>query len=130
MPDYLLDSCVLIRHLRRHQPSTDLMAALALQGQVGIATISRIEIIEGMREHERPNTLRLLNSLLSFPLDTAIADLAGEYIRHFRERGITLDKPDAIIGATAVRHDLVLVTYNAKHFPMSELQLYQNAPQA
>jgi predicted nucleic acid-binding protein len=128
MPDYLLDSCVLIRHLRRHQPSTDLMAALALQGQVGIATISRTEIIEGMREHERPNTLRLLNSLLSFPLDTAIADLAGEYIRHFRERGITLDKPDAIIGATAVRHDLVLVTYNARHFPMSELRLYQNAP--
>ncbi len=129
MPDYLLDSCVLIRHLRRHQPTTDLMAALALEGQVGIATISRTEIIEGMRDHERDGTMRLLNSLISFALDVAIADLAGDYVRRFRAQGITLDKPDAIIGATAVRHGLVLVTFNSRHFPMSELRLYQNVPQ-
>jgi predicted nucleic acid-binding protein len=53
------------------------------------------------------------------------ADMAGEYIRRYRAQGITLDKPDAIIGATAVLHDLVLVTYNPKHFPMPELQLYE-----
>ena len=125
MPDFLLDSCVLIRHLRRHQPTTDLMAALALEGQTGIATISRAEIIEGMREHEREITMRLLDALVSYPLDAVIADRAGDYIRHYRARGTTLDKPDAIIGATAVHHGLVLVTYNVKHFPMPELQLYE-----
>jgi predicted nucleic acid-binding protein len=130
MPDYLLDSCVLIRHLRRHRPTTDLLSELALGGQMGIATISRIEIVEGMREHERENTMRLLDSLLSYPLDIAIADLAGDYIRNYRARGITLDKPDAIIGATAVHHGLVLVTYNSKHFPMPELRLYQELPRA
>ncbi len=129
MPDHLLDSGVLIRHLRRHQPTTDLMATLAMEGQVGIATISRTEIIEGMREHERQGTLRLLNSLISYPLDTSVADLAGEYIRRYRAQGITLDKPDAIIGATAVHHGLVLATYNIKHFPMPELQLYQGMPE-
>ena len=50
MADYLLDSCVLIRHLRRHQPTMDLFAALVLEGNVGIATITRTEIIEGMRD--------------------------------------------------------------------------------
>ncbi len=130
MPDYLLDSCVLIRHLRRHQPTTDLMAALALEGQVGIATISRTEIIEGMRDHKGDSTMRLLNSLISFALDVAIADLAGDYIRRFRAQGITLDKPDAIIGATAVHHSLVLVTFNSRHFPMPELRLYQEMPEA
>ena len=125
MSDYLLDSCVLIRHLRRHQPTTDLVSALVLEGQVGIATISRTEIIEGMRKHEREATMRLLDSLPAYPLDVAIADMAGEYIRRYRAQGITLDKPDAIIGATAVLHDLVLVTYNQKHFPMPELQLYE-----
>ena len=124
MPDHLLDSCVLIRHLRRHKPTTDLVSALILEGQVSIATISRTEIIEGMREHEREATMRLLDSLPAYPLDVFIADLAGEYIRRYRAQGITLDKPDAIIGATAVLHDLVLVTYNQKHFPMPELQLY------
>jgi len=125
MSDYLLDSCVLIRHLRRHKPTTDLLSTLVLEGKVGIATISRTEIIEGMREHEREATMRLLDSLLAYPLDVAIADLAGEYIRRYRAQGITLDKPDTIIGATAVLHGLVLVTYNQKHFPMPELQLYE-----
>jgi predicted nucleic acid-binding protein len=125
VPDYLLDSCVLVRHLRRHKPTTDLVSALVLEGQVGIATISRTEIIEGMREHEREATMRLLDSLPAYPLDVATADMAGEYIRRYRAQGITLDKPDAIIGATAVLHDLVLVTYNQKHFPMPELQLYE-----
>jgi predicted nucleic acid-binding protein len=130
MPDYLLDSCVLVRHLRRHQSTTELLAALALEGQVGIATISRTEIVEGMREHEREGTTRLLDSLIFYPLDVAIADLAGEYMRRYRAQGVILDKPEAIIGATAVRHDLVLVTYNARHFPMPELRLYQEMPEA
>ena len=128
MPDYLLDSCVLVRHLRRHQPTTDLLSTLVLEGEVGIATISRTEIIEGMREHEREATMRLLDSLRSYPLDVATADLAGEYIRRYRAQGITLDKPDAIIGATAVRHGLALVTYNPKHFPIPELRLYEQMP--
>jgi len=130
MPDYLLDSGVLIRHLRRHQPTTELMTVLALEGQLGIATISRTEIIEGMRDHERQHTMRLLDSLFSWPLDVAVADLAGNYIRQFRSKGVTLDKPDAIIGATAVLHDLVLVTYNVKHFPIAELKVYRHMPEA
>lgn len=124
MPDYLVDSCVLIRHLRGYLPATELLARLAVEGQVGIATISRTEVIEGMREREREATLRLLDAFRAYSLDKKIADLAGEYIRCYRGEGVVLDKPDAIIGATAVRHGLVLVTYNARHFPMPELRLY------
>jgi len=128
VPDYLLDSCVLIRHLRRHQPTTELLTTLVVEGQVGMATISRMEIVQGMREHERYRTMRLLDSLICYPLGATIADLAGEYIRRYRGQGITLDKPDAIIGATAVHHGLVLVTHNPRHFPMAELRLYSELP--
>jgi predicted nucleic acid-binding protein len=128
MPDYLLDSCVLIRHLRGHQPTTDLLSELALEGQLGIASISRVEIVQGMREHERENTVRLLDSLFCYPLDADVADLAGEWIRRYRAQGVILDKPDAIIGATALHYDLTLVTYNVKHFPMAGLRLYKGMP--
>ena len=128
MADYLLDSCVLIRHLRRHQPTIDLLAALVLEGNVSIATITRTEIIEGMRDHETEKTLRLLNSLPALPLDAAVADLAGEFIRRYRKQNVTLDRPDVIIGATAVHHRLMLVTYNGAHFPMPELALYHPMP--
>jgi predicted nucleic acid-binding protein len=130
MTDYLLDSGVLIRHLRSHPSTTDLLSKLALEGQLGIATISRVEIIEGMREHERERTLRLLDALTCYPLDIPIADLSGGFIRRYRAEGVTLDKPDAIIAATAVYHGLVLVTYNSKHFPMPELHLYQGLSEA
>ncbi len=128
MPDFLVDSCVLIRHLRRHLPTTELLATLVLEGQVGIATITRTETIEDMRDHEREATLRLLDSMLAYSLDSAIADLAGEYVRRYRSQGVTLDEPDAIIGATSIQHGLMLVTYNPSHFPMPELRLYEQAP--
>ncbi|MBI4772476.1 MAG: type II toxin-antitoxin system VapC family toxin [Chloroflexi bacterium] len=128
MADFLLDTNILIRHLRRHQPTSDLLATLVTEGRAGIATISRTEVIEGMREHERERTLRLLDSLPYYPLDAAIADQAGEYIRWYRGQGVTLSKPDAVIGATAVRHALVLVTYNREDFPMPELRLYAAMP--
>ncbi|MGC9356546.1 MAG: hypothetical protein ACP5GX_01710 [Anaerolineae bacterium] len=77
MADYLLDSNVLIQHLRGHRPTTDLLKRLALDGHLGIATI---------------------------------------------------DVPDAIIAATALHHDLTLLTYNPKHFTMVDLQCYAGMP--
>lgn len=128
MADYLLDSNVLIRHLRRHQSTTSLLAALVLDGQVGLATISRTELIEGMRAHEREQTLRLLDAFAAFPFTSALADLTGDLLRQYRASGIVLSKPDAMIAATALHHNLVLVTYNPQHFPMPEIQLYPNMP--
>jgi len=128
VPDFLLDSCVLIRHLRRHEPTTQLLASLVAEGSLGIATITRTEILEGMREHERPATIRLLDSLVSYPLDAPTADQAGDYIRSYRSQGITMHKPDAIIAATAVCQNLTLVTYNPSHFSMTGLRRYEPMP--
>ena len=71
---------------------------------------------------------QLLDSLPAFPLDSATADLAGEFIRRYRQQGLILDRPDAIIGATAIQGRCVLVTYNRAHFPMPELALYSPMP--
>jgi len=96
MPDYLLDSDVLIQHLRGHAPTTALLTRLALDGRLGIAAISRTEIIEGMREHERDITLHLLNILKCYQFDAILADLTGEMIHQYRKQSITLDKPAAL----------------------------------
>lgn len=128
MPRYLLDSCVLIQHLRGHKPTSTLLAKLALEGQLGIAAISRTEVIEGMREHEREVTLRFLDALTCYAFDAAVADRTGELLREHRARGITLSKPDAMIAATALELNAVLLTYNTKHFPMPELHLFAAMP--
>lgn len=124
MVDYLLDSCILIRHLRRHQPTSDLLARLGREGSLAVASITRTELLQGVREQERATTLTLLNALTSFALDAAIANEAGEYVRFWAAKGVTLDIADAIIGATAAHHRRMLVTCNRRHFPMSEIQIY------
>jgi predicted nucleic acid-binding protein len=109
-------------------PTTDLLTDLALDGQLGIAAISRTEVVAGMRKHEAEDTLRFLNALACYPLDVGIADRAGALIRTFRRDGVTLDVPDAIIAATAMAHDLILLTYNPRHFPMQDLKRYEDMP--
>jgi predicted nucleic acid-binding protein len=124
LANYLLDSCILIRHLRRHQPTLDLLADLGRQGGLAIASITRTELLQGVREQERARTQTLLNALTTLALDATIADEAGEYVRVWAAKGFKLGIADAIIGATAIHHGRVLVTCNRRHFPMPEIQIH------
>jgi len=121
MPDYLLDSGILIRHLRNMPGYHALLARLSEEGELVIASFTRLEVIRGLREHERAATYQLLDSLSTHSLDRETADLAGEWIRTWQERDVTLSGPDAVIAASARRCNAVLVTTNPRHFPMPEI---------
>lgn len=124
MAGYLLDSGILIRHLRRQTGYVALLDNLAAEHDLYIAAFLRVEIIGGMREHERAVTYHLLDSFLTVPLDIPSANLAGELIRSWRAQGIILAGPDASIAACALHRKLALITTNAKHFPMEDLSLW------
>ena len=74
-----------------------------------------------MREPERELTLLFLDSCETLPVTAATADRAGETIREFRPRGITLALPDALIGATALLAAIPLYTCNPRHYPLPGL---------
>ncbi|MBI4787108.1 MAG: type II toxin-antitoxin system VapC family toxin [Chloroflexi bacterium] len=121
---YLLDSGLLIRHLRGRPEAVRIMRELGKREHLSIASVSRLEIHAGMHEHERYHTQKLLSRFITFPMDSDVAERAGDYIREFHSRGVTLAVPDAIIAATALVHGLTLVTFNPKDFPMSGLNLF------
>jgi len=125
MPDYLFDSGILILHLRNQPGYPELTNRLMEEADVHISAMTRIEIVRGMRERERGVTFNLFDSLQTIPVTSKIADLAGELIRSWRERGVTLGDADAIIAASALQNNLALVTTNARHFPMPELIVFQ-----
>jgi predicted nucleic acid-binding protein len=58
-------------------------------------------------------------------VSSEVADKAGELIRSWRTKGMILGDADAVIAATALNHDLALITTNEKHFPMHDLVVYQ-----
>jgi predicted nucleic acid-binding protein len=123
MADFLLDSDVVIWHLRGNARVVELVLALARRGRIGLSAITRAEILLGMREPERELTLRFLDSCETLPVMAATADRAGEIFRGLRSQGITLALPDALIGATALLTSIPLYTCNPRHYPMPELDL-------
>ena len=124
MADYLLDSNILILHLRERPEITALLTRWGKEGTLYISVATRTEIVAGMRPHEEERTLELLDSLENLPVDEAIADRAGRLIYQYARQGIQLSFADALIAATALEHDLTLATTNPKHFPIPELRLY------
>jgi len=124
MADYLLDTNVLILHLRDHPELTALLTAWGETHVLNISMVTRTEVLAGMHPHEEKRTLDLLDSLMSLVVDEAIADRAGRLIYQYARRGVQFSFADALIAATALQHDLTLVTTNARHFPIPELRLY------
>ena len=122
---YLLDTMFLIRFLRGDEPAVFWLRRMVEDGHLlACSAINVAEIHSGMKERERSSTDMLLESLRCFPVSYDIARQAGEWRRKFRAKGRDLSLPDAIIGATAHLHDLVLVTENRKDFPMPGLRVF------
>lgn len=128
MTTLLLDSGVLIWHLRGRSAYRTLLGRLAEEGDLVLSAMTRVEIIRGMREHERTATIGLLDSFPTLPLDSEVADVAGELALRARVRGVTMESADAVIAGTAVRHGADLVTTNSSHFSHLEIVVWHVDP--
>lgn len=103
--------------------------------RVHLSTVSVFEIEQGIRKlerlgsHWRAETMRqwLYRMLEQFsgdrllPLDTEIAFEAGRLSDWAIARGVHPGVADIMIAATATTRDLVLLTYNLKHFRPLEI---------
>jgi predicted nucleic acid-binding protein len=98
----LLDTDVLIDHIRGHRPLTETGAA--------ISVVTRAELFAG-REREEPAVEALLGRLSEIDVTADIARRAGRI-----RRSTGLDIPDAIIAATALKLDLTVMTRDRRHF--------------
>jgi len=133
---YLIDSDVLIWHLREHPPTVHLLRELAQESHtgeevlpLGCSVISIFEVQAGMRPGEEAVTEQLLSALERYPVDEAIARRAADYYRAFTQRGVTLHIADLLIAATASIDGLTLVTYNRSHFPIEDIDIYEQMPE-
>lgn len=118
----LLDTDVIIWFLRGRESTRRWMDELAAGGVPCCSSLSVIEVVLGLRPREEDDTRAFLDALAVIPPDRGIAWRAGKLIREYARKGMTLDFVDATIAATCLARGLVLATYNAKYYHMSELE--------
>ena len=112
----VLDSDVLIDVLRGMPAARAFLKDL--RSPPVCSEASRVEVLRGMRSHERRATEQLLAAVDWTPVDRDISTRAGEFGRHYRHSHGSIGATDLIIAATAERLGLPLATRNVRHFPM------------
>jgi hypothetical protein len=124
MPQTLLiDSDILIDHLRKEQSALDYITKEIEDGSsLFISVISRIEILSGARKGEGETIQSLFELLTPVDVDLAIADRAGEYLMKFRKSN-ALSIGDSVMAATAREMGMKLITRNIKHYPMKDIEI-------
>ena len=115
MVRYVLDSTVLVDHLRGHEGATNWLATL--DAVPLCSEVSRTEVLVGVRSDERRAVETLFSSIDWVPVDEAVARRAGDLGRRFRASH-RLGAADLLIAATVEEHRAVLATSNVRHFPM------------
>lgn len=114
----VLDSSILIDHLRGSRVATDFITGL--DGSPTCSEVTRIEVVQGLRSAERRSAAQLFDVLEWVPLDDTVARRAGELGRRWRRSHPGIDIADLAIAATAELLETQVATNNVKHFPMFE----------
>lgn len=129
---YLLDTDLLIDIIAGRPRATRSVEELN-PDRLFVSIVSHGELFEGVFGY--PDTDDRIKELYAFldrfetlPLTNPVMEIFGRTRSELRRAGRLIADLDLLIGATAIAHDLVLLTRNTRHFSrISDLQLYTSA---
>jgi tRNA(fMet)-specific endonuclease VapC len=123
MTRYLLDTSALIDFSKDREPARTRILAMIDQGdEVGVCAINVAEFYAGLPPEARSVWDEFFAALTYWPISRQAAMQAGQYRYAFARRGQTLTTTDALVAAVAQEHDAVVVTNNAKDYPMADVR--------
>ncbi len=117
---YLLDTDWAIEYLHASDRFVDRIAALLADG-IGVSVITLAELYEGVagssdRRRSERELRQLIDRLDLLGVDYEVARIFGAERNRLRAEGRMIGDLDLLIGATALRHELTLLTNNRSHF--------------
>jgi hypothetical protein len=112
----LVDTNVLIDYLRGIPQAVKYLETSP--GHMNISALTVAELHAGARDRTERQQLREFTAAFDvIPADARICEMGGDFrAKYASSHGV--DLIDGVIAATAVVHDLSLVTLKRQHFPM------------
>ena len=116
-PVFLVDTSILITHLRQTKSPTILESAQATYGTPVTSDIVVFELEVGARRAGRQFEFEnLFKPMQSYPLTLPILIRAADIQANLLSQNKIIGLPDTFIAATALEHDIPLLTLNIEHF--------------
>ncbi len=130
---YLIDTDWVIDHLNQVGPVTRRLQELQSQG-LAVSIISVAELWEGVyfsRDPQRTQATleEFLSGVLILGIDEEICKRFGQVRGSLRRQGKMAGDFDLLIGASALRHNLILLTNNRRHFEHIESLAMESTPE-
>lgn len=123
---YLLDSDVVILFLKHHPRVVAKIRSLVDQ-QLAISTLTIGEIAEGLHHRDakkQEKFAQFTTTVEVLPVDRSVATTFGELRYQLRKSNQLIGDIDTLIAATAIVHQVPLLTANIKHYErISQLEV-------
>ncbi|MDP2720374.1 MAG: type II toxin-antitoxin system VapC family toxin [bacterium] len=124
---YLIDANIIIDHLKGKPSKVSLLQSIGSQG-LCTSVISVGEILEGLvgqpKEEQRRGDLEtFLKATKLLDIDRKIVEMFARVRSNLRSRGKLIENFDILIAATALAHNLVLVTVDKDFEKVEGLKL-------
>jgi len=129
---YLVDSDYVADYLKGRSPATQLLSELFSDG-LAINIITFAEVYEGIYYGHKPSYYaeifqRFLHGVPVLGITRSIAKQYALLCGELAHKGQLIDQPDIFIAATALYHNLTLVTRNLKEYDrIPQLAFYPSA---
>lgn len=120
---YLLDTTALIDFSKGFEPSRTKVLELIDSGQeVGVCAVTVAEFFAGLAPTERPSWQEFVAELPYWHISPEAAAQAGTWRYEFHRRGVHISTTDALVAAAAWEQRAIVVTNDARHYPMPEIR--------
>jgi tRNA(fMet)-specific endonuclease VapC len=118
---YLLDTNTVVRYLNGRAPNVRAKVIATPPGELAVSSIVVAELRYGAAKSAHPQAVLTAQDqfliLVGFvPFDQDSADAYGTIRAHLEQQGTPIGANDLLIGATALAHNLILVTHNTREF--------------
>ena len=122
----MLDTDVLIDVSRGSGPVlVQVRSWILANDELGVCPVQIAEFFAGVHPAQRSAQRAFFAALTNWSVTREAAIQAGVYRYDFARQAIQIQTPVAIIAAVAREQAAVVVTRNARHFPMTDVRVHQ-----